>query len=107
MTRKIIRKLYYECCDYYYHWYNHEDSGFRLSRIESVVYQTIGWVFLLSEELYWILRRAEQPENKVLNAVLSGTSVAFFLITTNINSRKKRFISERDAAREPADSSAC
>lgn len=95
MVSKAFGFLYYKACDRYYHWYVHEDTGFRLRRSDQILYSTTFWVFACSEEVYWIAKRGGADDNsqiiRVSNSLIIGSFIMYFFLSHEIKKRKKAY----------------
>lgn len=104
LVSKIVGLLYFKVCDRYYHWYVHEDTGFRLSRKDLFIYSATFWVYCGSEEFCWIAKRGGADNQSLVIAVsdglLVGSSIMFIFLTREIRKLKKKY--EEANEREPA-----
>lgn len=95
MVLKALSFLYYKACDRYYHWYVHEDIGFRLHRRDLIWYSVTFWAFAGSEEVYWIAKRAGADDKSwpvtISNSVIVGSFVMYMFLTREISKRKKEY----------------
>lgn len=98
---KVLGFLYYKACDRYYHWYVHEDIGFRLRRKDLIFYSATFWVFAASEEVYWLAKRGgaddQSPILRITNSLITGSFVMYIFLDREIRKRKKAYEATLDS----------